>query len=399
MRKLLILADYSIYPPMQGGQLRTYKLAEKLSKYMEVSVITVSVPLIYSYEKTINSTFKLYNYAITVLEIPAVAGILLNFPISQATYSFWLRMACKYRKHIIESASAADFIMCDHSYLFPFVADLTERKDIIYNSHNVDYLLQRSITDDKHPCKSVVLQRVFEAEKRACKESKLVFATCVDDKDLLSELYETPLNKICLVPNGVDTRQILPCQSTEKGKAKQLLGLTGTTIVSFIGSAHPPNIEAVNYIIRHLAVKLKLCTFVIFGSVIKGIHSQLPGNVVLIESKTDSTKQVVLNSTDIAVNPMFSGSGTNLKMLEYLASGLPVCTSTIGARGISIENGVNGVICQINDMPAVIEQMLMNKELLNKFGEKGRHLVETTYDWDIIASHCANILINDSNNG
>jgi glycosyltransferase involved in cell wall biosynthesis len=41
----------------------------------------------------------------------------------------------------------------------------------------------------------------------------------------------------------------------------------------------------------------------------------------------------ILAAADVAVNPIAYGSGSNLKMAEYLAAGLPVVTTPIGARG------------------------------------------------------------------
>jgi glycosyltransferase involved in cell wall biosynthesis len=41
----------------------------------------------------------------------------------------------------------------------------------------------------------------------------------------------------------------------------------------------------------------------------------------------------LLSAADVAVNPIQSGSGSNLKLAEYVAAGLPVITTPIGLRG------------------------------------------------------------------
>ena len=43
--------------------------------------------------------------------------------------------------------------------------------------------------------------------------------------------------------------------------------------------------------------------------------------------------QPLLAAADVAVNPVDSGSGSNVKLAEYLASGIPVVTTAIGLRG------------------------------------------------------------------
>ena len=54
---------------------------------------------------------------------------------------------------------------------------------------------------------------------------------------------------------------------------------------------------------------------------------------------TDEEKELYLSITDIAINPMMTGSGTNLKMLDYMANGIPVISTEVGARGLDIPNG------------------------------------------------------------
>jgi hypothetical protein len=44
-------------------------------------------------------------------------------------------------------------------------------------------------------------------------------------------------------------------------------------------------------------------------------------------------KNAVLSSAQIAINPVTTGSGSNLKIFEYVAAGLPVLTTPFGFRG------------------------------------------------------------------
>ena len=60
----------------------------------------------------------------------------------------------------------------------------------------------------------------------------------------------------------------------------------------------------------------------------------LPPNVVLAGVVTNVAKRTLLQSADLALNPMRTGSGTNLKIVEYFAAGIPVVSTPFGARGL-----------------------------------------------------------------
>jgi glycosyltransferase involved in cell wall biosynthesis len=100
---------------------------------------------------------------------------------------------------------------------------------------------------------------------------------------------------------------------------------------------------------------------------------------------SDEAKTLLLRAADVALNPMFSGSGTNLKMLEYFAAGLPVVTTAVGARGLDLTSGRHAIICPVEDFPGQVARVLRDDGLRARLGSEGRRLVEEAYDWGRIA--------------
>ena len=49
-------------------------------------------------------------------------------------------------------------------------------------------------------------------------------------------------------------------------------------------------------------------------------------------------------AADAALNPMWSGAGTNVKMCEFIALRLPVATTALGARGFRVTDGETGFL-------------------------------------------------------
>ena len=89
-------------------------------------------------------------------------------------------------------------------------------------------------------------------------------------------------------------------------------------------------------------------------------------------------------ASDIAINPMLSGSGTNLKQLEYMAMGIPVVSTPVGARGIGFKTEVEGFIEDIVSFPAKVKLLISNPSLRARVGTNARIFVKNFFDWAAI---------------
>ena len=97
-------------------------------------------------------------------------------------------------------------------------------------------------------------------------------------------------------------------------------------VALFLGSWHGPNLEAAHFICRTLAPACPNVVFYLAGSLCEhpDFRQLPPNNVRALGRVSNAELSVLLASVDVALNPMFSGSGSNLKMLDYTASGVPV---------------------------------------------------------------------------
>ena len=87
----------------------------------------------------------------------------------------------------------------------------------------------------------------------------------------------------------------------------------------------------------------------------------------------------------MCVAPIFSGSGTRLKILEYMAAAKPVISTIKGAEGISVNNGEDILIA--DDTSGFVKKilyMLRNSEQADRIGYKGMKLVKSNYSWQEI---------------
>ena len=92
-----------------------------------------------------------------------------------------------------------------------------------------------------------------------------------------------------------------------------------------------------------------------------------------------------LRDAGVIVVPLRIGSGTRLKILEAMAMGKPIVSTSIGSEGLEVTNRHHLTIA---DSPAEFADYCLelesNSELRSTIGRNGRQLVEQDYSWGAI---------------
>jgi len=152
---------------------------------------------------------------------------------------------------------------------------------------------------------------------------------------------------------------------------------------------------------RTLGVAISEVSFIISGERKKLSGDQISStikcikghkNIILLGKVSEKEKLALYQTALFAINPMTEGSGTNLKVLGYLAAGVPLITTHIGARGFPLIDETHAIICDLNTFPDRIYHLISHPELLDKLSFYGRKLVEDMYDWEKIAENFQIIL-------
>ncbi|WP_410491675.1 glycosyltransferase [Bacillus thuringiensis] len=140
----------------------------------------------------------------------------------------------------------------------------------------------------------------------------------------MTEMYGVNPSKIKLSPNGVNPNQWKKTKENTSSTIKAI----------FIGSDYFPNIEDVDFIINQIADKCPNIEFIIAGNCCKPFSKIKKENVLLLGKVTHQQKLNIFSNVDIALSPIFSGTGINLKTLEFISAGLPLFSTAFGVRGI-----------------------------------------------------------------
>jgi glycosyltransferase involved in cell wall biosynthesis len=89
---------------------------------------------------------------------------------------------------------------------------------------------------------------------------------------------------------------------------------------------------------------------------------------------------------DIALVPLRSGSGTKLKLFDYLNAGLPIITTRKGIEGVRVNDNEHVIIVDDigKEMVESIKYLVQNRKERERLGLNARRLAEDEYSWGII---------------
>ena len=313
-------------------------------------------------------------------------------------FPFMAHLSSAYVEAAIKATKKADIVIFSHPWVFPLVKDQIDWKQqlIVYDAHNCEGLLRCELLDDGNFGTELV-RRVIELEYTLCHKCDLILACSHQDRLLFNNFYSVPFEKILIIPNGVFVNKITPANESLRQQCKQELGL-GSKVAIFLGSEYKPNVEAVFFICNNLAPVLSEVDFVIGGSVGNALNTQYLlskgiKNIKVTGFITEEEKVRYLHASDVAINPMFSGSGTNIKMFEFMAAGLPVVTTEIGARGIENPTGNAFKVCSKEEFSNTIKEILNDRDMWKKYSHEAWRLVTEKYAWERISPFLGEILL------
>ncbi len=388
--KVTVVTTYPIYPPRGGGQNRVFYLYKELARTATVEVIClVNEREKFSKTEIASNLFEIRipksaSHAEKERKIEANAGI----PITDIAMLDLYAETVMLRDAIQESYITSDFLIATQPYTYPLCKSITS-EHIIHDSQNVEYSLKKQMLKDT-PFNRQLLKKLFEAESHACNDAWLTSVCAMEDAVMMEELYNFDKTKALLVPNGVDLLSTAFITQAKRQSIKTSLQLEQQKIIIFMASWHQPNIEAVEEIFK-IASKTPDFKYIIIGSVGNYFAMQpRPANVGFTGVVDDAEKVSYLSLADIAINPMLSGSGTNLKMLDYMASGIPVISTVVGARGLNIPAGLIAE-CDIDQFDFYINNIENHTDI-----SSARKYVEQNFGWDSIVKNLQTCFVKDN---
>ncbi len=272
----------------------------------------------------------------------------------------------KFKNRINQLVESYNIITFEGPWNFPLVKDKLDGKFVIYDVHNVEYLLR---SGNKYQ------DTTYNIEKALIERADLIYSLSKDDIESIVRIYKKDREKIVYVP------QIIPPPSYNWH------GYNSNDFV-FIGSIYQPNLEALR-IIEKIAESHVDLNFHILGDFSKVKKKNLK-NMIYHGLVSEELKNQIFDSSLSGLNPVMRGGGRNLKMIDYLSHGLPVITTPVGFRGFDREFWDDLIfITEPEKFTEIIHSMTKNrnyvKSLSVKIYEKYKRFYEIESSSDPVA--------------
>ena len=243
----------------------------------------------------------------------------------------------------------AALVVVDHVYMSRLPMEWGD--PFVYSSQNNETNLKRDLLQ-AHPLRDRLVDLVAVTEDDAIRSSRVVVAVADGDAESFVR-GRAAAAPVVVVRNGA----MGPGAVEPADRARAAAEVTRPSAV-FIGSAHMPNVDACKFIAAALAPKLPSVQFHVIGGAGQSLPEPVPPNVKVWGVVTDSLRSAILESADLALNPMFAGSGSNVKLADYMGHGLHTLTTPFGARGYPASVAPHITVADADDWASALVELL-----------------------------------------
>ena len=388
--RIIWIVPYFFVPPDTGSKIRVYNLLKYTSRHRNIDAVCF-------YEKGLQASpskeaLREARKLVTKIDIlergsdkknrlsKVFAAIFNKDPL----YITNFKVAGALEK-IREALNGAGRIVmqADEIYTAQYLVKI-EKVSTILILHNIDslFFLRLSKSHPNYFRKAFFFLQYLKMrsyEKKIIPRIDRCFCVSDSDKEYADKLFKGKVN-IDVLPNGVDSKAMVPLPHNDD------------PVLFFVGvlryAQNSLSIEwFLKHVYKHVLNVLKDTILYVAGegvsNPLKSMESTLP---VKFLGYVNNVCEWYRKSM-VSIAPIRVGSGTKLKILESMAYGRPVVTTSIGAEGLKVRDGHDIMIADdANDFAIKTIKLLTQPELYMRIALNGRKTIETTYDWDIIGA-------------
>ena len=387
---ILILTPDIPYPTASGAAIRNYGIIRGLTDAGH------TVTLLTFVESTVDKDNNpLYDICDAVYTIPLPTRTKQERIISLLTTrkaDIELRLASEaFEQQLITLLKNEAFDVVQFSgielgsYLSVVQAQGTSAK-IIYDALNAEADLQHVIyTIDRQSIKRLPIaiysylqaQRIKRFEEWLCKSVDAVIAVSDEDKAILVQYRGAA---IFVMSNGIFVDEYTP--PSESNRHTNQLVYTGKM-------DYRPNVDAIEWfassILPHIQNQLPDTELTIVG---RNPHPRIQPYAeqgqITVTGWVDSV-QPYLHEATVFIVPLRMGSGTRLKILEAMASGCAIVSTSIGAAGINAEvKAAMQIADNEDDFVQSVVSLLRDGKIRQQLGQAAITKVQQYYDWSAL---------------
>jgi glycosyltransferase involved in cell wall biosynthesis len=344
--RIVSVTTFPAWPALSGGRQRLFNILNRLSERADVTLVC------FDYNISINTRmdFNRHFRQIVIKPTPAqysadvsLQSALGGVPSSDITAIDLDPLNPAFASAVRSAVAGADVVIADHPYCFNTIRNAW-RGPLVYSSHNVEMKMKESMLPDTEAGRAA-LRKVAEVEAACCASADRIFVVSDQDKAELDRLYGVCGGKIAVVPNGANLPRHPVLSRQERKRNAARLGLVRPTAI-FAGGAHGPNVAGALATLE-IARRTPSWRFLLIGGSCGAEdvrRAAFPSNAHALGELSLPELLTVMAAADVGLNPIETGGGTNLKILDYAANGMVVLTTPFGNRGIRFADGEQGLV-------------------------------------------------------
>ena len=250
---------------------------------------------------------------------------------------------------------------------------------VVLGTQNVE---SRILTQLQNACRNPLKRFLYRLEtakmrrfeENAWRSSHLCLTVSGEERREIVAAGVAP-ERVIVVPNGVDLERFKFRQRSGQNKLLFLAGLD-----------YLPNMDAARWLLAKIWPLIRgaqpFAELLLAGRKTEALATDgLPEGVICLGDPADVTDCFAM--ADALLVPLRVGAGTRLKVLEAMAAGLPVVTTSIGCEGLDVGNGEHLLVANsAEDFADAVGRLFDDPELSAAISSRARRMVEERYSWE-----------------
>ncbi len=373
--RINILTSRFPYPIEKGDKLRIYHQIKLLSRHHELFLFSIDSGRISENDRAELAKYcagiKVYQLSHIKRFWTVVSGLLNGLPVH---VGYFYDNGLKHTITQDMKSTGADITLCQLIRVTPYLSEWQGRIWVDFMDSFSGNLLRRTKMASWWE-KFWLRGEITKIRSIESKALKLGNAFSIISEQDRSEIDPDQHHKMTILPNGVDIKYFYPCDFRE---AQFDICFTGNL-------GYEPNIKAANYLIKEIGPRLEEdYTIRIAGARPHRSLLKLSDSKFHISGWVEDIREVYWSGR-IFVAPLFTGSGQQNKILEAMACGIPVITTSLVNNAIGAEPGKEILIADdLRSFLIQIDSLKDDEDLLEALSENARLFVVQNYNWDKI---------------
>lgn len=379
--QILFLTSRLPYPPYRGDKLKAYNIIKFISQRHDIYLLSLiekreELNLIQHLKQFCKEIHVVYLSQLQSIA-QSVAGLPRSTPFQVAYYQSKIM---HQRLRDILRTKSIDIIHTQLIRMAQYTAHIDTYPKVLELTDAISLYLERFLAKEKNILKKAGLfveYRRMKSYESIIRNFDCALVCSEIDRQVLKK--RAPDARVELLYNGVDLETF-----SEDG----VIAVERNSIIYTGNMAYDPNIDGAVYFVRKIFPLIKkqipeVKLYIVGQDPPRKVQLLANANIV-VTGFVPNIRDYYLKSA-VAVSPIRFGAGTLNKILEPLALGVPVVSTSIGFEGLQLRDQEHILVADEPEKFAqAVVKILMNHELRRKLSENGKQVVQNLYGWNTV---------------